>query len=235
VVPRRAAWLIAVALLAACGAPAPSVTPTAEPSPAPTGCPNTEHGACLGPLLAGTYSTTEFRTPLTYSVPDGWSNQEDLPGSFMLVPPGDTSDFIGVYDGVAAASADCDESAQPGIEATPEAMAEWYAGLPGLELSEPQPVTIGGLIGLVFNAALAEGYTGACPGADDVPAVPLLIGAGPASIHHVAVAGTATRAFLLGGPAGQTIAIVVSDAPDGVPLEELDTVVHTFEFDLPAS
>jgi hypothetical protein len=114
-------------------------------------------------------------------------------------------------------------------------MAEWYAGLAGLEVSEPQPVTIGGLFGLVFNAAVAESYTGACPGADDVPAVPLLIGAGPASIHHVVVGGTTTRLFLLGGPDGQTIAIVVSNSADGASLEELDTVVHTFEFDLPAS
>jgi hypothetical protein len=172
---------------------------------------------------------------MTYSVPDGWSNREDLPGSFVLVPPGDTSDFIGVYDGVAAASADCEERAQPGIEATPEAMAEWYTGLPGLEVSEPQPVSIGGLIGLVFNAALAESHTGACPGAEGPPAVPLLIGEGPASIHHVAVGGTTTRLFLLGGPDGQTIAIVVSNAADGVSLEELDSVVHTFEFALPAS
>ena len=42
-----------------------------------------------------------------------------------------TSDYIGVYDGVAPASANCDEAPEPGIETTPEAMADWYASLPG--------------------------------------------------------------------------------------------------------
>lgn len=242
-----AADVIAVALLAACGAPAPSASPTAAPSLATpaTGCPNPEGGECLGPLGAGTYESTEFRTGVTYSVPDGWSNQEDLPGNFLLVPPSSTlegvnagtSDYIGMYDGIAAASADCDESPQPGVEATPEAMADWYAGLPGLEMSEPQQVTIGGLFGLVFNVVLADAYTGTCPypGLEDVPMVPLIIGHGPASLDHVVVGEITTRLFLLGGPTGDTIAIEVSDVPGGTSLEELDAVVHSFEFDLPAS
>ena len=96
-------------------------------------------------------------------------------------------------------------------------------------------MTIGGLFGLAFNIALAEGYTGGCPGADDVPAVPLLIGDEPASVHHVGVGDITTRLFLLSSPTRQTIAIEVSDAIGGSSLEELDAIVHTFEFDLPAS
>lgn len=82
-----------------------SITP-----PAPPVCPNPEGHACLGPIAAGTYSTSVFRPQITYTVPAGWSNLEDTPGNFLLVPPGfdlpgvnrGTSDFIGIYASVAA-------------------------------------------------------------------------------------------------------------------------------------
>ena len=73
-------------------------------------CPNSEGGQCLGKLKAGTHKTVVFRPTLTYTVPAGWTNFEDTPGNFLLVPargalPGvnaGTSDFIGVYTSVAA-------------------------------------------------------------------------------------------------------------------------------------
>ncbi len=54
------------------------------------------------------YTTTMFEPTLTYSVPEGWSNMEDLPGNFLLLPPGSTlegvnagtSDYLGVYTSV---------------------------------------------------------------------------------------------------------------------------------------
>lgn len=94
--------------------PAPSTTTsastpsstTSEPPP----CPNPEGQACLGALQSGTYTTTVFQPQLTYTVPAGWSNLEDTPGNFLLVPPhftlagvnAGTSDFIGIYTSVAA-------------------------------------------------------------------------------------------------------------------------------------
>ena len=75
-------------------------------------------------MTAGTYATTEFQAGVAYTVPDGWANYEDLPGNFLLVPPSGTlegvnagtSDYIGMYDGIAPASANCDEVPEPGIE-----------------------------------------------------------------------------------------------------------------------
>jgi hypothetical protein len=62
---------------------------------------------CVGALEASTiYKTKSSDLPLTYQVPEpGWSNDEDLPGDFLLVPPrsdlsgvnAGTSDFIRVY------------------------------------------------------------------------------------------------------------------------------------------
>ena len=133
-----ASGLVAALMIAACGQGAP-VSPTALPSspipsPSAAACPNPEGGECLGPLTGGTYATVEFQPGVTYTVPDGWANYEDLPGNFLLAPPSGTlegvnagtSDYIGLYDGTAPASANCDEvPCSWASRQTPEAMADW--------------------------------------------------------------------------------------------------------------
>ena len=144
-----------------------------------------------------------------------------------------TSDYIGMYDGIAPASANCDEVPESGIETTPEAMADWYVSLPGLDTMEATPVDPGDLMGSVFDVALAEGLEKGCPypGAEGIPMVPLIIGVGPASLHHVVCCDITTRLYLLSGPSEERIAIEVSDVEGGATLEELDAVVRSFEFD----
>ena len=66
---------------------APTWQTTISPGPSTADCPNYEGGLCLGKLDAGTYSTSEFKPKLTYTVPAGWANYEDLRGQFLLVPP----------------------------------------------------------------------------------------------------------------------------------------------------
>ena len=196
-------------------------------------------------LTAGTYTTQTFEPGLTYTVTHGWSNYEDLPGNFLLLPPGvdlagvdaGTADFIGAYDGVAAASADCAERPQADVETTAEAIATWLASADGLTASEPQAVSVGGRDGLVFDVELAVGYTEGCPYPDleGIPMVPMLIGnlIGPASLHHVVMDDTVTRLYLLEGPPYRTIAIEINDARGGMSLEELDAVVEEFQFERP--
>lgn len=254
---RLAALLVALPLATnGCGGAIASPSPPdASPSPATPAaasssaqgtasadiCPNPVEfgGACLGHLAAGTYSTELFEVGLTYTVPDGWSNFEDLPGNFLLVPPGgqlegvnaDTSDFIGVYDGVAAASANCDEAPEPNVGAGPESMAEWYASLSGLSVTDPQAVTMGGLEGVVTDITLAEGYSGTCPfSASGEPLVPLIIGTGPAGLHHVVTGSFTARLYLLAARTGETIAIEVIDHPGGETLGQLTEVVESMEF-----
>ena len=89
------------------GAATPVATPAVPPPAASTTprCPNpNDGGSCLGALKAGTYRTTVFELPITYTVPDGWQNLEDLPGNFLLIPPGKnvggadtgTTDYVSV-------------------------------------------------------------------------------------------------------------------------------------------
>lgn len=246
--------LVVVAACGGEGSPEPSASPSkfpeastasAAPSSQPSSatsrpeCPNLHGGLCLGTLEAGTYTTVVFATPLTYTVPDGWSNQEDLPGNFILLPPtatveeidAGTADYVGVYDGIAVASADCAELPQD-LDRDPDAMAAWFVAHEGLEPTEPVAVTVGGLEGVVVDLRIADGYTEGCPyeGYEGVPMVPLLIGAGPAEIHHVAFGETVTRLYLLAGEDGRVLAIEVSDTAGGAELEELDAIVDDFAF-----
>lgn len=219
--------------------------PTLSWSDAWTTCENPDGGACLGELERGTYTTDVFETPLTYTVPDGWANYEDLPGNVLLLPAGaalggagaGTADYIGLYDGVAVASEDCAEQPQAGLGTTPGTIASWFTDLDGVDATQPEPVSLGGLEGLVLDLRLAEGHTDVCPypGYEGVPMVPMLTGdgTGPATFHHVINGAITTRLYLLAGPLDRTIAIEVSDSSGGTDLAELDAVVQTFEFGNP--
>lgn len=220
--------------------PAASATASVDPTASAPACPNPHGGVCLGRLAAGTYTTRVFETPLTYTVADGWTNDEDLPGNFILFPPtasregidSGTADYVGVYDGITVARADCEEGWEPDIEQSPAAMAAWFMGHDGLAASEPVPVTVGGLEGLVLDLPIADGYTGGChyEGYEGIPIVPLFIGAGLAEVHHVALGENLTRLYLLHGQDGRVVAIEVSDVPGGIGLEDLDAIVDDFRF-----
>lgn len=222
-------------------ATATATAPTPGSSSAQRSCPNPHGGQCLGPIAAGTYTTKVFETRVTYTVPDGWANYEDLPGNMLLVPPestlqgvdAGTGDYIGLGDGVSVASANCEERRESGVEATPEAMAAYFTSHEGLETTTPERVEVGGLEGWVVDLGIADGYTKGCPyeGWEGIPMVPMIIGGtGPASLHHVVVPGFETRLYLLAGQAGRVLSIEISDHPDGPPMAELDAVVQTFEF-----
>jgi hypothetical protein len=235
--------LLSVALAACAASPgSPPAVPGASAGAlqSPGGCPHPlDGGSCLGPLPAGTYATSTFEVPFTYAVPDGWSNDEDLPGNFLLVPPhgsldgvnAGACDFIGLYAPTAPAAANCDAGMERGVEGTPEAISSWYAGLPGLDTTEPEAVTLGGLDGVRIDLAIAEGYTLGCPyeGFEGVPMVPLFIGLPPAGVHHVVMSGVTTRLYLLETAEGRTLAVEIADVGSDN-LDELTEVVNSIEF-----
>ena len=171
-------------------------------------CPNPrDGGSCLGPLAAGTYRTTVFETPFTFTVPEGWANYEDLPGNVLLVPPGsdilgvdaNTSDFVGVYQGVAVEDSICQPRPEAGVGTSAEAMAAALASRPGIIVSDPVPVEVGGLSGLVIDIVTDSSSDAGCHLPDfPFPIVPLFIGMGPASLEHSQWGdGFTTRLYLL--------------------------------------
>jgi hypothetical protein len=146
------------------------------------------NGWCLGNLEAGDYQSLWLNPwvvpsawvsrigALTYTVPAGWRNPEDCDGCFMLdQQAGPANTGIYIWDDVVAHSqADrCSEKAEPGVGRTAAALTEWLHGLPGLDTTTPEPVTIGGLSGFMIDLAVAPSWTATCPYADP-PGRPLV-------------------------------------------------------------
>jgi hypothetical protein len=199
-----------------------SATPTGTSSPA-GGCPNPHGGTCLGPLGAGTYTTTLFLPTLTYRVASGWANYEDLHGNFLLLPPGQalegvdagTSDYISVFTQIAAQEPDC---SGPSPESSPTAIAATIAGRPELKVTKPRQASVGGLDGVVLDIALAEDASPTC----------LIVGVPPSEFDHGVIPGLKIRLYLLRHEG--TLAIEVDDVSGGKNLDSYSRVVEQFQF-----
>ena len=237
---------LVAAMLVACSGDAlgPSVatgassqtSPTVS-TPSPPQCPNPEGQACLGELAPGTYTTTVFTPTLTYTVPVGWSNFEDTPGNFLLVPPRgslagvnrDTGDFIGVYSSIAAADG-CPFNEAPDVEQSASGIAGWMARNPGLAITNRHDVDNGGLQGVVFDIKMAKGWTKGCPYTHGVPLVPLIVGVGISGLEHGILPQSWTRLYLLDNPPQGVMAIEVVNVQEGDHLDEYSSVVEGMSF-----
>jgi hypothetical protein len=167
-----------------------------------------------------------FRPTIAYRVPKGWGNFEDLPGNFLLIPPGGklagvdpgTSDFVGVYTSVVPDRPGCDGS--PPVEQDPTAIAQWYSHQRSLETTTPHPVSVGGLDGTVLDLSLPSGSDGAC----------LFEGIPPSGLEHGLIPGLVIRLYLLRN-GSETLAIEVDDvAGGGNHLDAYSSVVDDFGF-----
>ena len=214
--------------------PPASSPPTSQKgsAPPPPECPPPEGGSCLGPLAAGTYTTSEFQPPLTYRLPKGWGNFEDLPGNFLLIPPGGdasgvdpgTSDFVGVYTSVQAESPACGSA--PDVSRSPSQMANYFTSHRELETTTPtKQVSVGGLHGVVLDLKLAKGT--------HKDLVCLIAGVPPSGLEHGVIPGLVMRLYLLANHdpiTGGTVAIEIDDVSGGGHLDRYTSVVKDFRF-----
>ena len=194
----RLALVVAASFVIAAGGPATALEPVdgLDASGPPVACPNPwDGGSCLGSLAAGTYRTTVFETPFTFTVPEGWSNYEDLPGNFLLLPPGGdiygvdagTSDFVGIYQGVglgANSGTNCDAvEIGPGLD--PASMVAALAAREGIIVSDPVPIEIGGLPGLMIDIVDDPSSDAGCRDPEvPFPIKGVIAGLGPLGLVH---------------------------------------------------
>lgn len=196
----------------------PSRTTTARP------CPNPDGGRCLERLKAGTYHTQTFQPEITYTVTTGWANFEDLPGNFLLVPPGGslagvnpgTSDYIGIYTSIAAGAPGCAAGTTPGVAHTPEAIARWMTHNAGLTTTGTKRASVGGLPGVVLDIQLRKTWKKGCPFSHGVPTVQLITGISPSHLAHGMGPHLTIRLYLLSYQAG-TLAVEIDDVHTGHP------------------
>jgi hypothetical protein len=195
-------------------------------------------GNCLGPLPAGTYTATAFQPPTTYTVPEGWINNRDLPAAFILIRAGDKWDrnggnYIAIYRDAAASTWDCSGDPEPGVGHTVEALTAWLTANPNLSTTKPQPVSIGGLDGVKLDLKVQQPQR--CPPTDGTPIdrKAVLVGTEIGRVEHTVVRDVTTRLYLLSNGAG-TVIIEVADGPKGPTFEEYvnasELVVETLQF-----
>ena len=188
-----------------------------------TACPNPDGGTrnrCRGDLPPGTYTTTAFEPTLTYTVGGGWSNMEDLPGNFLLIPPGGsldgvnpmTSDFLGVYTSVVPPLPCVEQAAAPTVT-TPQVYVDWLRAQPQLATTEPSTVTIGGLTGLQVDVSLVEDQACSDPAIAEAYGL-VILGIGPSQLTHGVVPNYPLRLDLLADGQG-VLAVELADAPNG--------------------
>lgn len=188
---------------------------TATKTLTPTQCPNPHGGVCLGTLVAGTYKTSSFDPRITYTVPDGWLNLEDLPGNFLLQMTDDVR-CLGIYQNVRA-PAECAEAWTEGVGGTVEDLVGWYRAHPGLTTTEPENVNVGGLSGVFLDISLDPSWDVTCPYSEGQPVVPFIIGNGTSELHHVILPGFKERIYLLEWNGGN---VAIEVGPEGNSLDE---------------
>ena len=189
--------------------------PTTSTAAVPIDCPYPHGGNCLGAITAGAYTTTTFRPTISYTVPNGWVNGEDLPGNFLLQLADDPR-YLGIYRNVAA-PLECEEHPDPNVNQSVEAIADWLTSHPGLVTTEPQAVAVGGVDGVFIDISLDPSWTVTCPYSQGAPIVPFIIGGGPSSLHHVIVPGFQERLYLLEVDGGN---LAIEVGPEGASLPE---------------
>jgi hypothetical protein len=108
------------------------------------------------------------------TLPDGWLDDGASDMFVGLLPAAqDTYAFLDVFRNMPIASVDCAEAPEPDVGNTASDVIGALSERPGLAASDPVPVTIGGLSGLQLDFAVAEDWTGTCPGIG-TPWVPLV-------------------------------------------------------------
>jgi hypothetical protein len=222
---------------------APSASPAADDGWWRTG---PDCGSCRGGLQAGTYTTSAFEPPLTFTVPVGWINNYDGPDGVALLPdtPGNRSHVakqtptlhdLTVIRNVSVEASDCSgpEDAQT---ATAANIVDSIVGRPGLDASDPKPVTIGGVAGLQLDVSLASDWTTPCREGDGTPSAALFAFTDSGDFQAASPAER-YRLIFLDVPAAPGGGVMLIDvyAQDGNLADHAVTttpIIESFEFEL---
>ncbi len=209
-------------MLAGCGGSA-SPTPTSIPRAA---------------VLPGTHTSSAFRPPITYTLPDGWLVAADAPDYRALEPVASDQVGIRIFRSPQAASQDptCPIAAAHGVGTTAKDLVDWIRARPGLVVGDPVPVTMGGLAGLQVDIAIIGGWTPSCPFASGIPTVALFVGTTGTSFRWVVAGSERLRLAVLDVPGAGTVVVDI-DAFDGSLMDGLlpaaAPIVGSLKFGLP--
>lgn len=221
----RRSWLgalVAVSMLAGCGGGA---------SPTPTSIPR-------APVAPGTYTSSSFRPPITYTLPAGWLIADDAADYLALEPVTSDATGIRIFRSPQAASQDptCPIASAPGVGTTAKDLVDWIRSRLGLVAGDPVPVTMGGLAGLRIDIAIVAGWKPSCPFANGLPTVALFVGSTDASFRWVVAGSERLQLSVLDVPGAGTVVVDI-DAFDGSLMDGLLSaaapIIGSLKFGLP--
>lgn len=243
------AVLLAISWLASCSETGSNATSSAEGS-ASTGvrilndCPTLP---CEGPLDPGDYRWEYGSTPNKPTI--GFTVRE--PGWTWLYGGGglhivtDDTPVEGLYssEGIyllhdpSIASQDCEEAPEPGVGRSVGDLVAWLQAAPGLAVSQPTEVTVGGLEGVRLDLELDPAWQRPCFFSEELPAVPLVVhkadAQGIGGYHWTMLPRMSMRWFLLPWKDG-VIVVDIENSKGGMSADDLISaatpIVESFEF-----
>lgn len=182
---------------------------------------------CEGPLEPGAYRWTFSDPTIDFTIPSpGWTWYYS--GSFRIVA-GEFASVEGLYipDGVyflhdpTIASRNCEESSEPGVGRSVSDLVAWLENAPGLVVSEPAPVTIGGLEGMQLDIELDSAWERTCFFSEGLPTVPLIFSGAEFGGYHVAIVREQSLRWSILDSEDGVLIVAMEDDPGGLPHDEL--------------
>jgi hypothetical protein len=135
---------------------------------------------------------------------------------------------------------ECRVAVDPTVDGSVAGLTEWLTSHPGLQTSDPQPVTIGGLDGVVLDLRMRPGWDETCRWARDfgsIPVVPFLMGGDPSSFHKTLWGENDERLYLFdleGGNVAISVSAELAPPANGPRLADYEdavtSIIESFRF-----
>jgi hypothetical protein len=186
---------------------------------------------CEGPLEPGKYRWTFSEPKIDFEITSpGWTWLYGGGGLHLIADSNPPPRHQGLYvpDGIyflhdpTIAAQNCEESSEPGVGASAGDLVGWLESAPGLAVSDPTSVTVGGLEGTHLDFEIDPSWKRTCPFSEGLPAVPLIFnGAAPLGGYYWAIVpGQSLRWYILDSDNG-VIIVNLEDDPGGMSHNEL--------------
>jgi hypothetical protein len=184
---------------------------------------------CEGPLEPGKYRWTFHEPRIEFEIRSpGWTWGFSGGGDFrILADASPTHEGLSISDGIyfllepTIASRDCQDSSEPGVGRSVGDLVEWLQAAPGLDVTEPTPVTVGGLDGMQLDLTLDPAWKRTCFFSEGQPVVPLVFNGSPLGGYHWAILPrTSMRWYLLESKDG-VVLIDLEDGPNNLARDDL--------------
>lgn len=198
---------------------------------APSDCPDF---SCEGPLEpGGQYRATYYDTTIAFQIfSPGWT--WSYTGNFVIGPTSPTPPGIGPTspsppdsDGIyfltdpAIAAQNCKDAAERGVGKSVDDLVAWVEAAPGLAVSEPTPVRVGGLDGVQLDLQMDPAWKKTCFYSDGQPVVPLVFsGADIGGYNWPIGRGQSMRWYILDSDQG-VIIVDIENNPGGLSRDDL--------------